>query len=50
MTIAMTMETQVSGMLSTIMLEKVTAMVMTELKACGRLLLIIWRRVSTSLV
>ena len=49
-TAAITIDTMVSGTLSTIMLVSVATMVMTELSACGRLWLIICRKVSTSLV
>ena len=50
MTAAMTIDTMVSGTLSTIMLASVMDIVMSEFSACGRLWLIIWRSVSTSLV
>ena len=47
---AITIDRIVNGTLITIMLAKVIPNVMSELNACGRLLLIIWRKVSTSLV
>ena len=50
MMMAMTTDTQVSGRLSTTILAKVMARVMSELKADGRLELMTCRSVSTSLV
>ena len=47
---AMTMDRMVMGTLITIMLAKVIPNVINELNAWGRLLEIIWRKVSTSLV